>query len=202
MFPAPTAEESFSAQPKLSERPLFEVTLGSEKPLLATPEAGEISLIAPGAPNMPLLAAPRASDLASIDLRGGGAISPLPGLPMLDFSRDVSGLNRSSPPNGLATRVAGFARTHARWLVMTGGTLLIATVSWAVFHAAAGSDTAAAGATRGAMAGAHTLATNPAVRPAATTVATAQAAAAAKPEPGRADRASAVEKNGSPRSSQ
>jgi hypothetical protein len=182
MFPV----EMSSPEPKLSERPLFEVTLGSEKPLLATPEAGEISLLAPRAPNMPLLAAPLASDVASLDLRPkGGAAGPMPALPMLDFSRDVSGLSHASAhPEGIGTKVVDFARAHGRWFVMVGGTVLIAGASWMVFHAAAaGSDSTAAASSRGAMTGAHTLAAAPAARLNTNPVATPQPVVTANPEP-------------------
>jgi hypothetical protein len=164
----PTPAEMASPELKLSERPLFEVTLGSEKPLFATPEAGEISLLAPRAPNMPLLAAPLASDVASLDLRpkgGGGA--PMLALPMLDFSRDVARHSPSSHP-ALGAKVVDLARAHGKWLVMVGGTVLIAGASWMVFHAAAaGSDATATASSRTAMPGAHTLATSPAARPTA-----------------------------------
>jgi len=170
MFPA-SVNESFSPEPKLSERPLFEVTIGSEKPLLATPEAGEISLFAPKAPNMPGSSASQASALASLHLKPGaqGEVSAMPALPMLDFSRDVSGLSRSAHPSGMGTRVIGFARSHAKSLVITGATGLIAATCWMVFQAAAaGSETAAASSAHGAMPGTPTLAVSPATRTAAT----------------------------------
>jgi hypothetical protein len=179
----PTAAEL--GEPKLSERPLFEVTLGSEKPLLATPEAGEISLLAPRAPNMPLLAAPLASDVASLDLRPKAGAAAMPALPMLDFSRDVSRQSRSSHP-ALGAKVANLGRAHGKWLAMVGGTALIAGASWLVFHAAAaGADATAAVSSRAAMPGAHTLAASPAVRQpvAAASPAVRQPVAAANPEP-------------------
>jgi hypothetical protein len=170
--------------PKLSEAPLFEVTLGSEKPLLATPEAGEISLFAPKAPNMPLLAAPQASELGSLDIKPQGA--PMPALPMLDFSRDITALTRQSArPIGAGTRLVGFARTHAKWLAMAGGTVAIAAASWMVFHAAAaGSSTATTPNARTPLAG-QTVPAAAAARAAATTqpaVAT-QPVAAVEPAP-------------------
>jgi chemotaxis protein MotD len=182
MFPPSV---SAPPEPKLSERPLFEVTLGSEMPLLATPDAQEISLLAPRAPGMPLLATPQRGDVGSFDLKpGAGAISPLPGLPMLDFSRDVSGMNRSSPPNRVGTRVVGYARMHAKWLMMAGGTVLIGCVSWMVFQAAASSsEPATAGSARGAIAGAHALAASPTTRPAVTAQPVAAAQPVASPEP-------------------
>ena len=180
LLAAPAVNEPPSAEPKLSERPLFEVTLGSEKPLLATPEAGEISLVAPKSPNMPLLAAPKAGDLGSLDVKpqNAGGIAAL-SMPMLDFSRDMSRFAaHSSPPNRLGSRVVDFGRAHAKWLVMSGATVLIATVCWTVFHAAASTDTAAAGPARGT----HTVA-NAAADPTATTqpVTTAQPVATAVP---------------------
>jgi hypothetical protein len=180
VFMTAAATVSFPAEPKLSERPMFEVTLGSEKPLLATPDADEISLLAPKAPGMPLLGNPKLSEMGSFDLKPGaaGGISPLPGLPMLDFSRDVSGMNRSSPPHGF-TRVLGYARTHTKLLMMSGATVLIAGVSWMVFHAAAAGPETAAGPARDAVAGAQALAARPASAP----VASAPPLAAASPEP-------------------
>jgi hypothetical protein len=160
---------------------MFEVTLGSEKPLLATPDADEISLLAPKAPGMPLLGKLPVSEMGSFDLKPGaaGGISPLPGLPMLDFSRDVSGLNRSSPPHGMGTRLFGYARTHAKLLVMSGATVAIAGVAWMVFHAAAAGPEAVAGPARNAVASAQAPAASPTPAP----VASAPALAVASPEP-------------------
>jgi hypothetical protein len=99
---------------------------------------------------MPLLAAPQASDVASLDLKPakGPLLAPMPALPMLDFTRDVSGLtHRSSHPDGAATRAIEFARSHAKWLAMAGGTVVIAVASWMVFHAAAAGPESSAAAT-------------------------------------------------------
>jgi len=189
MLAAPAVNETPALEPKLSERPLFEVTLGSEKPLFATPEAGEISLLAPKSANVPLLAPPQASDLGSLGLKPqklGGVAA----LPMLDFSRSVSGLGQSSAPNRIGSRIVDFGRAHAKWLVMSGATVLIATVCWTVFHAAASTDTATAGPAQGT----HTLAANPAAHPTATSqpVPTPQPVATATPEAPSADPAAAA----------
>jgi hypothetical protein len=180
MLVAPPAQATSPLEPKLSERPLFEVTLGSEKPAPGTPEAGEISLVAPKAPNMPLLAAPSASDLGSLDIKpqhtgGIGA------LPMLDFSRDVGRLRTSAPPNRIGSRVVNFGRAHARSLAMSGATLLIAAASWTVFHAAASSEPT----TEAPAGAANSLGTSPPGERTASapSVETARAAATAMPTP-------------------
>jgi hypothetical protein len=162
LLAAPPANET-PVELKLSERPLFEVTLGSEKPLFATPEAAEISLLAPKSANVPLLAPPQASDLGSLGLKPQ-KVGGVAALSMLDFSRDVSALGQSSPPNRIGSRIVDFGRAHAKWLVMSGSTVLIATVCWTVFQAAASTDTAAVEPALGT----HTLAANPAAHPAAT----------------------------------
>ena len=180
---APPANET-PVEPKLSERPLFEVTLGSEKPLLATPEAGEISLLAHKSANVPLLAPPQASDLGSFGLKPQ-KVGGVAALSMLDFSRDVAGLGQSSPPNRIGSRIVDFGRAHAKWLVMSGATVLIATVCWTVFHAAASTDTAAVEPAQGTP----TLAANPAARQPATSqpVPTAQPVATEMPAAPSAD---------------
>jgi hypothetical protein len=67
---------------------------------------------------------------------------------------------------------------------MVGGTLLIAGVSWMVFHAAAaGSDATAAASSRAPLPGVHTLAASPAARPTATANPGAAPVATANPEP-------------------
>jgi len=194
-----SANEFVAPEPKLSERPLFEVTIGSEKPLLATPDADEISLLAPKAPSVPRLGVTAAGDFGSFDLKPRDGLSPLPVLPMLDFSRDVSGMGRSSPPHGIAVRLVGFARTHAKWLMMSGATVAIAAAAWMVFHvASAGPEAAAAGASSSA----HTVAASPTARPIAAeqpvpTAPAAQAVAADNPEPASPPAEPApVEKNG------
>jgi hypothetical protein len=188
---APPAPSAPREEPKLSERPLFEVTLGSEQPGSATPEAGEISLFGPKSPPMPLLAAPQASDLGSLDLK-----PQKPGafivLPMPDFSRDVGAIRHSSPPHGIGSRIVDFGRAHAKWFVMSGATLLIATASWAVFQAAASSDTAAAPPAAGTAARSPVSTTTP-TAPATAPMVTAEPVAPAPAEPAPPEKAEVAE---------